>query len=146
MDVRTEQSAPVMSAWVGWIVFGGAMLILSGLFTAIWGLVALVRDEFFVVAPSGNIFDVDYPVWGWITIVLGVVSLAVGVALLAGSRPAQLSAIVLSLLSVVVHLLLLFAYPVWSLVVIAMDVTVIYAIAVHGRELQPARGSTHFSR
>ncbi len=40
------------------------------------------------------------------------------------------------MLSAVLNLAFIPAYPVWSTVVIAVDVIVIYAIVVHGRELK----------
>jgi hypothetical protein len=37
-----------------------------------------------------------------------------------------------------VNLAFIGAYPVWGVIVIALDVLVIYAIAVHGREMKYA--------
>jgi uncharacterized membrane protein YjfL (UPF0719 family) len=43
--------------------------------------------------------------------------------------------VVVALLSAVVNLAWLRSYPAWGVVVIALDVIVIYALTVHGREL-----------
>jgi hypothetical protein len=40
------------------------------------------------------------------------------------------------MLSAILNLVFISAYPVWSAIVIAIDVIVIYAIVVHGRELK----------
>jgi hypothetical protein len=146
MQTHTDESAPPMSGWVGWIVFGAVMAVLSGIFSAIWGIVGLVRQEFFRVDSSGNVIAVNYHLWGTLELVLGVIGICVGVALLTGSRVAQLSAIALATLNAVTHLLIISAFPVWSVLVIALDVMVVFAIAVHGRELQPASGHSHFAR
>jgi hypothetical protein len=36
----------------------------------------------------------------------------------------------------VVHLAFLAAYPVWGVILIALDIVVIYALAMHGREMK----------
>jgi len=38
-------------------------------------------------------------------------------------------------LSALVNLLFIGAYPIWSVLIITVDVLVIYALTVHGREL-----------
>ena len=37
------------SGWAGWVVFGGVMLILLGIFHVIQGIVALVNDDYYLV-------------------------------------------------------------------------------------------------
>ena len=55
---------------------------------------------------------------------------------MAGDMVARLVGIVLAVVSAILNLAFIAAYPVWSTVVIAVDVIVIYAIVVHGRELK----------
>ena len=52
------------SGWVGWIIFAGAMMIMLGFFHAIAGLVALFKDDYFLVKTSGLVVNVDYTTWG----------------------------------------------------------------------------------
>jgi hypothetical protein len=87
-------------------------------------------------APSGLVLAVDYTTWGWVHLVLGVLAVATGPGLLYGRTIARVAAVVLAVLSAIVNLAFVAAYPVWSILVIALDVVVIYAIVVHGRELQ----------
>ena len=77
------------SQWVGWISFASTILILLGSFHIIQGLVALFRDEVYVVGKSGLILNVDYTAWGWFHIVAGVVAILVGVSCLASYLPAR---------------------------------------------------------
>jgi hypothetical protein len=56
--------------------------------------------------------------------------------MLSGNPVARVAGVVLAALSAVVNLAFLAAYPIWSVLVIALDVVVIYAIVVHGRELR----------
>lgn len=132
VDMRPSRT----TAWVGWIVFAGVIMATSGIFTATWGLVALVRDEVFVVGPSGNVIDLDYTAWGWVHLILGIVVFAAGLALFTGARWAYVIAVFLAVLSAVGNLFVIGSYPVWSTIVIALDVLVIYAITVHGDELR----------
>jgi hypothetical protein len=122
--------------WVGWIFFAACLMVLSGILDIIWGLVGLVRDEVFVSGPKGNVINLDYTTWGWINLIFGCVVLAAGLGLFAGSLWAYIVAVLLAVLSVVDNLLVIGAYPIWSTIVIALDVLVIYAITVHGNELR----------
>jgi hypothetical protein len=126
------------TAWAGWVVFGGAMLIMMGVFQVIQGLVALFDDGFYAVSSNGLVVDVDYNTWGWIHLVIGLVGVLVGIGLLAGNMAARVAGVAIAFLSALVNLAFISAYPVWSLIVIALDVLVIYAIIVHGSELKRA--------
>jgi hypothetical protein len=124
------------TAWAGWVVFGGVMLIMMGAFQMTQGLVALFDDGFYAVASNGLVVDVDYNTWGWIHLVIGIVGVLVGIGLLAGNMAARVAGVVIACLSALVNLAFISAYPVWSVMVIAFDVIVIFAIVVHGRELK----------
>jgi hypothetical protein len=127
------------SGWASWVIFGGVMLILLGIFHVIQGLVALVHDDFYLVTKNGLLLNFDFTSWGWIHLVLGVLIGLVGVGLLTGNTAARVAGVVLAVLSAVVNLLFIAAYPVWSVIIIALDVIVIYSIVVHGRELEANR-------
>jgi hypothetical protein len=124
------------TAWAGWVVFAGAMLVLMGAFQAIQGLVALFDDGFYLVRPNGLVVDVDYNSWGWTHLIIGVIGIVTGVGLFAGNMAARVVGVGVAFLSALVNLAFISAYPVWSVIVIALDVIVIYAIIVHGRELK----------
>jgi hypothetical protein len=122
------------SGWVGWIVFAAAMMIISGIFSIVWGIVALVRDEVFLVGRSGNVVNLNYTTWGWVNLVLGIIVLVSGLFLFRGSVIASIVAVILAMLSMIGNLLDIASYPIWSTIVIAVDVLVIYALTVHGHE------------
>jgi hypothetical protein len=122
------------SGWVGWIFFAGIILIMIGSFQAIAGLVALFNDDYYLVGKSGLVVSVDYTAWGWVHLVLGVVAFLTGIGMMIGQAWARVTGIILAVLSAIVNLAFVAAYPVWSVLVIALDVIVIYALAVHGRE------------
>jgi uncharacterized protein (DUF983 family) len=124
------------SGWVGWIFFAGVMLMLMGGFQIIQALVALFDDGFYLVGPSGLVVDVDYNTWGWVHLVLGIVAVLSGIGLLAGNLAARIVGVGVAFLSALVNLAFISAYPVWSSIIIVIDVIVIFAIIVHGSELK----------
>jgi hypothetical protein len=124
------------SGWARWVVFGGVMLIMLGAFQIIEGLVALFDDGFYAVRSSGLVVHVDYSAWGWVHMLIGVVGVLAGLGLLVGNMAARIVGVVIAFLSAVVNLAFISAYPVWSTIMIALDVLIIFAIIVHGRELK----------
>ena len=132
----TEAQYDQPTAWAGWVVFAGAMLIMLGTFQVIQGIVALFDDGFYLVGSDGLVVDVDYNTWGWIHIVIGVVGVLTGVGLLAGNMAARIVGVGVAFLSAIVNLAFISAYPIWSTILITLDVIVIYAIIVHGQEVK----------
>ena len=124
------------TAWAGWVVFAGVMLIMLGSFQIIEGLVALFDDGFYAVAPNGLVVDVDYNTWGWVHTTIGIIGVLAGLGLLAGNIVARVVGVGVAFLSALVNLAFISAYPVWSTILIVLDVIVIFAIVVHGRELK----------
>jgi len=135
-DPEATHYGEAPTAWAGWVVFGGVMLILMGTFQIVQGLVALFDDGFYLVGSNGLVVDVNYNTWGWIHTIIGAIALLAGVGLLAGNMAARIVGVVIACLSALVNLAFISAYPVWSTILIALDVIVIYAIIVHGREVK----------
>jgi hypothetical protein len=132
----TYDSDPEPSGWVGWIAFAGSMMILLGTFQAIQGFVAIFDQGFYHTTESGLVINVDYTAWGWTHLLLGLLVVACGIGVLAGNLAARIVAVILVGLSAVVNLLFIEAYPIWSIIIITVDVLVIFALTVHGRELK----------
>jgi hypothetical protein len=125
-----------MTAWVGWIAFAATMMILVGSFHVIQGFVALFQDEYFLVGKSGLIVDVDFTTWGWIHVIGGFIIAAAGLALFTGKVWARTIGVIVAMMSAIVNIGFLSAYPIWSSLMIAIDVLVIWALTVHGSELK----------
>ena len=123
------------SAWVGWVVFAAVIAITMGAFEAIEGIVAIFKDQYYLVPSTGLVVSVDYTVWGWVHLIIGVVSILAGIALLQGRSWGRIVVIVLAGLSALVNLGFLSAYPIWATLVIAFDVIVIYALTVHWKDV-----------
>jgi hypothetical protein len=129
-------NTPDPTGWTGWVVFASFMMILLGTFQAIEGLVALFDDGFYLVGSRGLVVDVNYNVWGTIHLLLGVLVLVAGVGVLSGNLAARTLGVILASLSALANIVFVEAYPIWSILIITVDVLVIYALTVHGRELR----------
>ena len=137
---RYETTRPEESdrtRWTGWVVFAGIMMMLVGTLHALDGLVAIVKDQVYYTGANARlVVSVDYTTWGWVHLIVGVAVVLAGFAVMTGAMWARIVGICLACLSVVLNIAFLAAYPVWSITIIALDVLVIYALAVHGRELK----------
>jgi hypothetical protein len=141
-DVDTTRVAystgPKPTAWTGWVVFAAFIMILNGVIQALEGLMALFNHNYYHVSSSGLAVSVDYTWWGWVHLILGVAIFAAGLGVLTGNLLARIVGVMLAGLNAVVALLFIEAAPVWGILLITIDVLVIYALTVHGRELRDA--------
>ena len=123
---------PAVSGWaIGGITFAGTMLILIGMFQAIDGLVAIFNDDFFLVTQNYT-FNLDTTAWGWIHLLLGIVMVLAGWSIFAGKTWAAVVALTLAMLSALANFFFIPYYPLWSLVMIALDCWVIWALTRPG--------------
>ena len=124
------------TGWVGWIAFAGMMMVILGIFHAIEGLVALFRDEVLLVGKNGLAVSVDYTTWGWVHLLGGILIVLAGAGLLAGQMWARVVGVVMAMVSAMINFAFLPALPIWSAIMITVNILVIWAITVHGREMR----------
>ena len=123
---------PELSGWAaGGVAFAACLLTLVGAFHIIAGLVAIIDDNFYVVT-SNYTFDLDTTGFGWIHLIVGIVILLVAFGLFNRSGWAAMTAIVLAVLSAVANFFFIPYYPFWSIVLIALDIWVIWALTRPG--------------
>jgi len=125
-----------MSGWVGWIAFAGVMMLMLGMLHVIEGLVALFREEYYVVGNRGLTVHVDWSTWGWFHLISGILVMLAGIGLFTGQLWARIVAVILAVISAVVSIGFMAAYPFWGTIMVAMAVLVIWALVVHGDELK----------
>jgi hypothetical protein len=114
----------------GWITFSAVVLGVAGTFNVVDGIVALGKSRFYT-ANAVYVFS-DLRTWGWITLIVGAVSICAAVAVLGRAQWARWFGIAVASLSAIGQLLFVQAYPWWSLAVFALDVLVVYGLAVYG--------------
>lgn len=121
-------------AAVGMTVFAGILMVMVGVFHAIQGLVALLNDEFFVVGQEWT-FKFDLTQWGWIHLIGGIVVALAGVALFTGAVWARAVGVAVVAVSAILNFMWLPFYPVWAILIIALDAFIIWALTAHGRDI-----------
>ena len=117
----------------GLIVFAAVAMIMIGVFQVVQALVALFNDDFYVVGQKW-VFEFDLTTWGWIHLIVGIGIAVAGFYVLNGAVWARVVGIGVALISAIVNFMWLPYYPIWSLLIIALDVLVIWALSVHGRD------------
>lgn len=123
-----------VTGWVGWVAFAGVLAIVLGAFQSLAGIVALFKNEVYVVGPE-NIWLLDYTTWGWIHLIWGIFLILAGGAILSGKTWGRVVGVLLACVSALVNFAFIPMYPFWSIVIIAMNIFVIYALTVHGEEI-----------
>src|SRR3954462_8673351 len=98
------------TGWVGFVVFAGVMLLLTGGFQIMQGFVAILRDEYFYVTRNGLLITMDYTAWGWTHLVLGAIAVGTGIGVLAGQMWARVTGIVIAVLAAFVNLAFISAF------------------------------------
>ena len=130
MSTGSESREP--SGWAaGGLIFAASVLVLVGMFQAIQGIVAIANDDFFVRA-SHYTFHLDVTTWGWIHLLIGIGVFIVGLALFNQAAWAAVAGIALAMLSAIDNFFFLPYYPVWSVILIALNVWVIWALSRPG--------------
>lgn len=135
-DPGTGSGQGPQTNWLGWVYFAGVVMVILGIFELIAGLVALFNRDWLLVTSNALVVNFNYSAWGWLHFALGVLLILAGLAVFAGQLWGRVVGIVLAAISAIVNLVYIGAYPLWSLVIIAIDIVVIYALAVHGRETE----------
>jgi hypothetical protein len=126
-------------AMTGFVMFAGAMLMVIGLINVFEGLIALFADERVVMTPN-NLVVVDMTAWGWTLLISGLLLMAVGGGLLSAATWARIAAIVLVCLHAVTQAAWLGAYPVWALLMIALDTVVLFALTARWSDVRGRLG------
>ena len=123
------------SGWaVGFTMFAAIMLMINGSFQIIAGLTGIFENEFYVTTPN-YFLKFDASAWGWIHLIWGVLVLIGGFGVLSGSLWGRTLGVIGAAGSMLVAFAFIPIYPIWSIVVIAVDVTVIWALTAHGRDI-----------
>jgi hypothetical protein len=106
----------------------GTLLLTCAVLTLLQGISALVNDQLLLVGPD-YVYKFNMTGWGWVHIVVAILLGAVAVGLMFAATWARVAAIAMASVSIVVMFVWLPYYPLWSIIVIALDVIVILAVA-----------------
>ena len=129
-ETRTQPSGWAM----GWATFAAILLMMGGVWGVIVGIAGIAEDEFFVVTPDW-IFQFDATTWGWMHLIAGIILFLSGLGIFSGNVLARTVGVIVAGLSAIVNFAWMPYYPVWSIVAIAVDIAIIWALTAHGRDL-----------
>ncbi|MEU3984825.1 hypothetical protein AB0F77_32985 [Streptomyces sp. NPDC026672] len=134
MAQQAHSTHPVNSGWVtGGLVFAGVLMLVHGILAILQGISAIAADDVWARI-GGYVYKINLTGWGWILLILGVVAVITGVGILRRMEWARAVGIALAALSLVLQFLFLPYAPVWAIVIIAIDVFIIWALAVYEPE------------
>jgi hypothetical protein len=113
----------------GWRTFAGIVFYVVGAFNVIGGLAAIFKEEFFLV-DDDKLLVVDYTAWGWFLLILGLVQLIAAAGILKDRGWARLLGVALAMMSAVLHIAFLVAFPIFGLLTISLSIVVVYGLVV----------------
>jgi hypothetical protein len=113
-------------------LLAGCLMIISGIFGFLDGLAMATKGGFYTYKASYE-YHWSTAAWGWTELVLGALILAAGVCLLLNIPWARVAGLVLAALSAVAAFLIVPLYPIFGVILIAVDLFIIWALVVSGR-------------
>ena len=135
-----SQSPPASDRWAGWAVFGAIMLCIAGSVNVMQGLVALLDEGYFLVPKGDDLLLVDYSVWGVVSLLWGALAIAAGLGVFAMKGWARWTAVLVASVNILIQIGFLSAFPIWSALIIAFDVLVIFALTARWAEVRRGLG------
>jgi uncharacterized membrane protein len=124
------------SAWSGWIVFAAVIMFIIGCINMIQGLAALLKHTVYVLPNSGLLVSTSYTTWGWVLIFWGIIMATAAYGLFSGSQVARWFSVLLVAINLLGQFAWFPAFPLWGLIVIALDVAVLFALTARWHEVQ----------
>jgi hypothetical protein len=119
-----------------WVAFAAVLFLVVGMFSVFNGIAFLANDDYFA---ADELLFGDLSMWGTVYLVLGAIQLLTAFLIWRGSVMGALLGIMLAGLSAANSLLSVGAYPIWSLMILALDGVIIYALTVYGTVLSDVR-------
>ncbi|MFD6064874.1 DUF7144 family membrane protein [Rhodococcus wratislaviensis] len=132
-STRSEYPSTKQGFAAGTSLGAAVIMVTVGFIQFCQGIAAVAEDEVFVRGVD-YVYKFDLTTWGWIHIVLGALVAIVGLSLFTGATWARVAAIIVAAISILANFLWLPYYPGWSLLIIALDVVVIWAVSTWNPE------------
>jgi hypothetical protein len=132
-EAGRPREADPRPAVAGLTLAAAVLMMLSGIWNLLEGLAAVIKGSFFVVLPN-YAFNLSVVGWGWFHLILGAVVFAAGCALLTDRPWARTIGVLLASISAIVNFLYIPYWPVWSVIVIAIDLLIIWALVSPRRQ------------
>ncbi len=127
----TQDIGPAQTPTVGtgWATFAGVLFLVAGLWNFFAGFAALVRKEYFDAA---SMLYHNLLVVGWVWLVVGAIQVLTSYLIVTRRPIGRVLGITLAALSMLVWFFTIGAYPVWAMMIVAIDAFIIYGLTAHG--------------
>jgi hypothetical protein len=113
----------------GLVVFAAVVLSVAGFFNLLDGIAAITRSHVFVA--NAHYVTGNLRAWGWVVLILGVLQLLAAGGIITGNPLARWFGVVVVGLNAIGQMFFLASYPLWSIVIIVVDVAALYALCVY---------------
>jgi hypothetical protein len=120
----------------GWVTFAGILLLIVGTLNTVEGIAAIDKASFFVA--NTHYIAGDLRAWGWTILFLGIAQILIGLGVMARSQFSRWAGVAILGLNSIAQLLMIPAYPFWSLAIFALDILAIYGLVAYGSRLSNA--------
>jgi hypothetical protein len=114
----------------GWVLFAGIMFVIAACLNVIWGIAAVSNAHFFVANAHYILSDLN--TWGWVAIALGAVEGLAAISIWRGGSFGRWFGITVGSIAVLVAMMSIPAYPLWSLTLVALYILVVYGLVAYG--------------
>ena len=112
-----------------------ALLLVTGIFTLAGGIAAIAGSHMLIT--SAHSVPGGLPALGWVMAILGAVQLLAAAGVWAGSRLVRWFAVAAVGLTAIGQTFFIPAYPLWSLLIIAVEVVALCGLCAHGGREDP---------
>jgi len=119
---------------MGWAALAAVLMLIAGIWGVIVGIAGIAQDDL-IVATDDWTLQLSITTWGWIHLIVGIVFILSGIGIFTGNVLARTVAVIVAGIGAIVNFAWMPYYPVWSIVLIAVDVAIIWALTAHGRDL-----------
>ena len=116
------------------VLLAAAMLLVLGVFNLIQGLVALFKDDVYLIEASGLVLTTDYTMWGWALFTQGVVLILAALSLFSFGGFGRWFAMAVVVATMIGQFAFFPAYPLWGVIVIGISAVVLWALTFGWRE------------
>ena len=117
------------------MIFASALLLVIGVFNLAGGIAAISGSHMLVT--SAHYVSGGLRAWGWGMTILGAVQLLAAAGVWAGSHLARWFAVAAIGLNAIGQMLSIPASPLWSLLIIAVDVVALWGLCAYGSRENP---------
>ena len=117
----------------GWVVFAGVLLLILGTLNFIEGVAAIGNAHFFVA--NTHYIAGSLNTWGWIVLWIGVLEWIVGCGVFVKNQFSRWVGVFVLAGNAIAQLLMMPAYPFWSLSIFTLDILAIYGLIAYGKRI-----------